>query len=112
VFAATVGGIRVVEPAIDLAVALAVASAVTELPLAADLVAIGEVGLTGEIRRVGAVGRRLAEAARLGFRYALVPPGCGPAATEGAPAEMKVLEVADVRAAVHWAARMSGPDQP
>ena len=78
VFAATVGGIRVVEPAADLAVALAVASAGLNLALAADLVAIGEVGLTGEVRRVGAVPRRLAEAARLGFRYALVPPGCGP----------------------------------
>jgi DNA repair protein RadA/Sms len=107
VFAATVGGIRIVEPAADLGVALAVASATHDLPLAADLIAIGEVGLTGEVRRVGAVPRRLAEAARLGFRVALVPPGCGPAATSGEPAGMHVLEVADVRAAVHWAARVS-----
>ena len=107
VFAATVGGIRVVEPAADLGVALAVASATHDLPLAADLVAIGEVGLTGEVRRVGAVPRRLAEAARLGFQVALVPPGCGPAATSGEPTGMHVLEVADVRAAVHWAARVS-----
>ena len=103
VFAATVGGARVVEPAADLGVALAVASAATEIPLAGHLVAIGEVGLTGEVRRVGAVARRLAEAARLGFRFALVPPGCGPAATGAAPADMRVLEVADVRAALHWA---------
>ncbi|HEX6501209.1 MAG TPA: DNA repair protein RadA [Micromonosporaceae bacterium] len=107
VFAATVGGIRVVEPAADLGVALAVASATHDLPLAPDLVAIGEVGLTGEVRRVGAVPRRLAEAARLGFRFALVPPGCGPAATGSAPSGMKVLEVADIRAATHWAARAS-----
>ncbi|MBO0871463.1 MAG: DNA repair protein RadA, partial [Micromonosporaceae bacterium] len=79
VFAATVGGIRVTEPAADLGIALAISSARVDLPLAADLVAIGEVGLAGEVRRVGAVPRRLAEAARLGFRYALVPPGCGPA---------------------------------
>jgi DNA repair protein RadA/Sms len=107
VFAATVGGIRVVEPAADLGIALAVASATHDLPLAADLVAIGEVGLTGEVRRVGAVARRLAEAARLGFRFALVPPGCGPAATSGAPAGMRVLEVSDVRTAARWAARAS-----
>jgi DNA repair protein RadA/Sms len=111
VFAATVGGIRVVEPAADLGVALAIASAVHDLPLAPDLVAIGEVGLTGELRRVGAVPRRLAEAARLGFRFALVPPGCGPAATGSVPAGMKVLEVADVRAALHWASRTAVEDR-
>ncbi|MGC9668169.1 DNA repair protein RadA [Planosporangium sp. 12N6] len=103
VFAATVGGVRVIEPAADLAVALAVASAATDLPMAPDLVALGEVGLTGEVRRVGAVPRRLAEAARLGFRFALVPPGCGPAATGSVPEGMKVLEVGDVRAALHFA---------
>jgi DNA repair protein RadA/Sms len=107
VFAATVGGARVVEPAADLAVALAVASVAHDLPLAADLVAIGEVGLTGEVRRVGAVPRRLAEAVRLGFRFALVPPGCGPAATGPVPAGMRVLEVAELRSALHWAVRAS-----
>jgi DNA repair protein RadA/Sms len=107
VFAATVGGIRVVEPAADLGVALAVASAAHELPLAPDLVVIGEVGLTGEVRRVGAVPRRLAEAARLGFRFALVPPACGPAATGSAPPGMRVLEVNDVREALHYAAKAS-----
>jgi DNA repair protein RadA/Sms len=103
IFAATVGGIRVVEPAADLGLALAVASAANEFPLAPDLVAIGEVGLTGEVRRVGAVPRRLAEAARLGFRYALVPPGCGPAGTGSIPAGMQVIEVANVRAALNFA---------
>ncbi len=107
VFAATVGGMRVVEPAADLGMALSTASAAHDLPLAPDLVAIGEVGLTGEVRRVGAVPRRLAEAARLGFHYALVPPGCGPAATGSAPPGMKVLEVGDVRTALHYAARAS-----
>jgi DNA repair protein RadA/Sms len=103
VFAATVGGMRVVEPAADLGVALAVASAAHDLPLAPDLVALGEVGLTGEVRRVGAVPRRLAEAARLGFRYALVPPGCGPAATGALPAGMRVLEVGDLQTALRYA---------
>ena len=107
VFAATVGGIRVGEPAADLAMALAVASGGLNLAIVPHLVAIGEVGLTGEVRRVGAVPRRLAEAARLGFRFALVPPGCGPAATGPAPDGMRVLEVGDLRTALHWAARAS-----
>jgi DNA repair protein RadA/Sms len=105
VFAATVGGMRVIEPAADLAVALAVASGGLDLAMAPHLVAIGEVGLTGEVRRVGAVGRRLAEAARLGFRSALVPLGCGEGSTDGVPAGMRVIEVADLRTALQWAAR-------
>jgi DNA repair protein RadA/Sms len=103
VYAATVGGLRVLEPAADLGVALTVASAAYSAPLASDLVAIGEVGLTGEVRRVGAVPRRLAEAARLGFRRALVPPGCGPAATGSAPPGMSVIEVDTVRNALRRA---------
>ncbi|MFV2087679.1 DNA repair protein RadA [Micromonospora sp. LOL_021] len=107
VFAATVGGIRVVEPAADLAVALAVASGGLNLAVSPQLVAIGEVGLTGEVRRVGAVARRLAEAARLGFRYALVPPGAASSGTDPLPPNMQVTEVNDVRAALQAAARAS-----
>jgi len=75
------------------------------------LVAIGEVGLTGEIRRVGAVGRRLAEAARLGFTFALVPPGCGPETTGGVPKGMRVVEVGDLRSALQWAAKASASSE-
>jgi DNA repair protein RadA/Sms len=106
VFAATVGGIRVVEPAADLACALAVASGSLNLGIAADLVAIGEVGLTGEVRRVSAVPRRLAEAARLGFRIALVPPGAG-AAGQQVPDGMWVQEVSDLPQALQHAATLS-----
>jgi DNA repair protein RadA/Sms len=109
VFAATVGGIRVVEPAADLACALAVASGSLNLGIAADLVAIGEVGLTGEVRRVSAVPRRLAEAARLGFRRALVPPGSGPAAGP-VPDGMRVHEARNLPEALHWAALASADD--
>ncbi len=77
IFTATVGGMKLVEPAADLAVALAVASAANDIALPPDLVVLGEVGLAGEIRRVNGVGRRLAEAARLGFTKALVPPDAG-----------------------------------
>ncbi|MGH3738873.1 MAG: DNA repair protein RadA [Micromonosporaceae bacterium] len=109
VFAATVGGVRLAEPAADLAVALAVASAARDVPLPPDLVAVGEVGLAGELRPVASAPRRLAEAARLGFRRALVPLGADPAAT-GQPAGLHVTEVSDLgsalRAAVEaWSAR-------
>src|SRR3982751_1459694 len=97
VFAATVGGIRLTEPSADLAMALAVASGGLDLAMAPHLVAIGEVGLTGEIRRVGAIGRRLAEAARLGFTFALVPPG---GSANGVPSGMQVIEVGDLRSAL------------
>ncbi|MBB5153933.1 DNA repair protein RadA [Saccharopolyspora phatthalungensis] len=78
VFAATVGGTKVQEPAADLAIALAIASSRRSRPLPSNLIVVGEVGLAGEIRRVSGVGRRLAEAARLGFDRALVPPDAGP----------------------------------
>ena len=96
VYAATVGGVRVTEPAADLAVALAVASAASECPLPPDLVAIGELGLAGEVRRVPAVSRRLSEAARLGFRLALVPAG----SVESVPNGMRVTEVGDFTTAL------------
>jgi DNA repair protein RadA/Sms len=95
VYAATVGGMRVIEPAADLALALAVASAHTDTPIPAGLVMIGEVGLAGEVRRVPNVGRRLAEAARLGFTKALVPPDSGQV-----PAGVKAVVVPDLGAAL------------
>ncbi|MCM3925045.1 DNA repair protein RadA [Frankia sp. AiPs1] len=95
VYAATVGGVRLAEPAADLATALAVVSAARDRPLPADLVAVGEVGLAGEVRAVGAVRQRLAAAARLGFRRALVPTGAGPG-----PEGMKVTEVPDLIGAI------------
>jgi DNA repair protein RadA/Sms len=82
VFASAVGGIRVTEPAADLAVVLAVASAVTGRALAPDVVAFGEVGLGGEIRQVPHAPFRLAEAVRTGFRRAVVPASCPPASPD------------------------------
>jgi len=91
VYAATVGGMRVVEPAADLGLALAVASARRDVALPSDLVVLGEIGLAGEVRRVTGIDRRLAEAARLGFTHALVPPDSG-----DPPAGMTLTEVHDV----------------
>jgi DNA repair protein RadA/Sms len=77
VFAASVGGVRLTEPSVDLAVGLAVASAMADICVPPDLVAIGEVGLAGEIRRVTGIQRRIAEAQRMGFRRAIIPAGSG-----------------------------------
>jgi DNA repair protein RadA/Sms len=91
VYAATVGGMRIVEPAADLALALAITSARRDVALPSDVVVLGELGLAGEVRRVAGVERRLAEAARLGFTHALVPPDSG-----DAPPGMRLTEVRDV----------------
>jgi DNA repair protein RadA/Sms len=108
VYAATVGGVRLTEPSVDLALALALASASADTSVPGDLVAIGEVGLAGDIRRVTGVARRLAEAQRLGFRRAIVPPGSGFAAgasardsrNGGSAVPPDVREVPDVRTAI------------
>jgi DNA repair protein RadA/Sms len=73
VYALAVGGARAAEPGVDLGVALAVVSSITDRAVGPDLVAIGEVGLGGELRQVSQIERRLTEAARLGFRRAIVP---------------------------------------
>jgi DNA repair protein RadA/Sms len=91
VFAASVGGVRITEPAADLALALAIASAYRDRALPEGMIALGEVGLSGEIRRVAGTGRRLAEAARQGYKVALVPPDAG-----APPAGMRLVEVADL----------------
>ena len=73
VYASIAGGVRVDETGADLAVVLATASAVLDVAIAPDTVALGEIGLGGEVRAVGQAPRRLAEAARLGFARAVVP---------------------------------------
>ena len=74
-YVATVGGMRITETATDLAVALATWSSLHEQPLPAKTVVIGEVGLAGELRPVPNVERRLMEAARLGYKNAIIPRG-------------------------------------
>jgi DNA repair protein RadA/Sms len=102
VYAATVGGVRLTEPSVDLAVAVALASSAANLSVPHGVVAIGEVGLAGEVRRVAGLPRRIAEAERMGFRRVIVP------AASGAPLEradglshlMQVQEVEDIRQAL------------
>jgi DNA repair protein RadA/Sms len=73
VFVNVIGGLRIDEPAADLAIALAIASSTKDRPLPADLAVVGEIGLSGELRAVSQLPARLNEAAKLGFRRALIP---------------------------------------
>jgi DNA repair protein RadA/Sms len=97
-YVSTVGGVRITEPAADLAIALAVASAGRDRPIPPGTVAMGEVGLAGELRAVTGVPRRLAEAARLGFRTAIVPRDTLGSAS--VPGGIRVVEVADLPSAL------------
>jgi DNA repair protein RadA/Sms len=93
VFVSVAGGGRIMEPAADLGIVLAAASSFMDRPVPNDVVVIGEVGLTGEIRAVSGLEARLREAAALGFQRALVPAG-GSGDLAGAP--IKTREVATV----------------
>lgn len=72
-YLSVVGGLRIAEPGADLGVCAAVASSLRDDPIPEDMIAVGEVGLAGELRSAAGIDRRLAEAARLGFRRAVVP---------------------------------------
>ena len=100
-FVATVGGAKLHDPAADLAIAVAVASSHLSLPPPRGAVAIGEIGLAGELRRVRDLPQRLAEAARLGFKVAVVPRGRSLPGERGIPSHrmvdgLKVIEVDDI----------------
>ncbi|MEP9384985.1 DNA repair protein RadA [Nocardioides sp. KR10-350] len=105
VFASTVGGARLMDPAADLAVAVAIASSNCGAPTPRGVVALGEIGLAGELRRVRDLEKRLAEAARLGFTVAVVPAEPGP--VPSVPRErnldgMRVFELHDVYGAIEF----------
>lgn len=96
-----IGGLRLDEPGADLPVVLAVASSYRDTPVADDLVAIGEVGLTGEIRSVSHMSQRLSEAARLGFRKVIIPR-YGSDKVD-VPAGLTVYRVRNIREAIETA---------
>jgi DNA repair protein RadA/Sms len=101
VFASTVGGARLTEPATDLAIAVALASAGTGGAPPQGVVALGEISLAGEVRKVRDLPQRISEAARLGFRVAVVPATRGGAEpTRQTVDGMTVLEAADLPAAL------------
>lgn len=96
VYVSVAGGVGVDEPAADLGIAVAVASSLRDRPVDPRAVLIGEVGLAGEIRSVPQMGKRLAEAARLGFARAVIPAS----GTGDAPAGLQVNAVADLTSAL------------
>lgn len=102
VFVNVTGGVRLFEPAADLAVLLAVASSHRRIALPQDLIALGEIGLTGELRQAARLESRLAEAARLGFRRAIVAPTASGRALE-IPKGIKVRAPTTVREAIELA---------
>lgn len=96
-----IGGLRLDEPGADLPVALALASSYRDAPISGDLVAMGEVGLTGEIRSVSHMNQRLGEVARLGFKKCIIPKG-GSEKLE-IPPGLTVYRVRNLREAIETA---------
>jgi DNA repair protein RadA/Sms len=101
IFVNVIGGLQIDEPAADLAVAAAIASSVKDLPVRADAVLIGEVGLSGELRTVGQMPTRLREAAKLGFKAAIVPKRLRKG--EKWPENIEIIEVRSLKQALQHA---------
>jgi DNA repair protein RadA/Sms len=99
VFVATVGGARIVDPAADLAICMALWSQVTGAPIPMAVAAIGEVALSGDVRPVSMLGQRVAEAARAGYKTILVPPGSRERMGD-VPAGVTVNEIPHVKRAL------------
>ena len=120
VFASTVGGAKLSEPAVDLAVAVALASASQGTVPPRGVVAMGEIGLAGELRRVRDLPQRLAEAARLGFQVAVVPAAPGSRSPSWAAQrhesrmvdDLRVIEVPDVDTALRLLKLTDGRQRP
>ncbi len=98
VFVNVVGGLRLTEPAVDLAIAAAVASSFRDIPIRADTALLGEIGLSGELRMVSQVGIRIREAANLGFKRIIIPKRLSN--KEKWPAGIEVIEVRTIRDAL------------
>jgi DNA repair protein RadA/Sms len=97
IIANVTGGLKVAEPAADLGIALAIASSAKDISVDPQLAAVGEVGLSGELRAVSQLDRRVAEASRLGFKRCLVPrAGAG----ISAPKNIKIIPAATLREAI------------
>ena len=93
-----IGGLTVTEPAADLALIISLASSFRDKPVPYDLAAIGEVGLTGELRAVHAINQRLSEVRRLGFTKCLIP-----AKTSGKliiPEGLELIQITNIRQAI------------
>jgi len=101
IFVNVVGGLQIDEPAADLAVAVAIASSWKDVPVKADAVLIGEIGLAGELRMPSQMQARLKEASKLGFKTAIVPKALRKG--EGYPTGIEIVEVRSVHEALNAA---------
>ena len=101
-----IGGLSLDEPAADLAAVIALASSYLDRPVPADLVAIGEVGLTGELRSVSQLGQRVSEVRRLGFTQCLIPSRRSGELPE--PEGLRLIPVRNIGEAIRAALRPSG----
>lgn len=94
-----VGGMRLDEPAADLAVAMALVSGLRDIPISEDMIAFGEIGLSGELRSVPRAGERVKEAARMGFKQCILPKACLKQMT-GVSGSIKLIGVSRLSEAV------------
>ena len=103
IFVNVIGGMKISEPASDLAIAVAITSSVRNKPVAADLVLIGEVGLSGELRSVSQLARRLSEAQKLGFKRAVAPRSALRGMSDSLPGYLELLPVRSLTQAIEVA---------
>jgi len=108
VYVNVTGGVRVGEPAADLALALAIASSALDIALPAGTAACGEIGLGGEVRRVARIDLRVRELVRLGFRQLLVPPGTRAAVKSS---KCTLIEVEDIANVIAWLREGAAPQR-
>jgi DNA repair protein RadA/Sms len=108
IFVNVVGGLQIDEPAADLAIAAAIASSWKDVPVRAEAVLIGEIGLAGELRMPSQMPARLKEASKLGFKTAIVPKAIRKG--EGYPTGIEIVEVRSIHDALNAALKM--PDAP
>jgi len=111
VFVNVAGGLRVDEPGVDLGVLLAVASSCREIPPHPDMVALGEVGLGGEVRRIAHPEYRLVEAARLGYSRIVLPEANAKDLGDGRDG-LRLIGVSTVADALHEGLQVSEGDRP
>ncbi len=107
IFVNVIGGLQIDEPAADLAMAVAIASSMRNAPVRAETVLIGEIGLSGELRMVGQMPARLREAAKLGFKTAIVPRRLR--RVEPWPNDIQVVEARSLRQALDHALLQDQP---
>ena len=100
IFLNVVGGVRVMDPAADLAVTLAVASALLDKPVPPDVVILGEVGLSAEVRSVAQIASRVNEAAKLGFQRCIIPKNNLKGKADFKPKDIRLIAVSTVREAL------------